>query len=60
MQDRQQGMTFLGILVLVIVVGAWVYAGIRLVPKYLEYVRVAATLSSTSRRRNMMPSERDR
>ena len=44
MQHRQQGMTFLGILVLVIVVGAWVYAGIRLVPKYLEYVRIAATL----------------
>jgi len=44
MQDRQRGMTFLGILVIVIVVGAWVYAGIRLVPKYLEYVRVAATL----------------
>ena len=44
MQHRQQGMTFLGILVLVIVVGAWVYAGIRLVPKYLEYMRIAATL----------------
>lgn len=44
MQHRQQGITFLGILVLVIVVGAWVYAGIRLAPKYLEYVRVAATL----------------
>lgn len=44
MQDRQRGMTFLGILVIVIVVGAWVYAGIRLVPKYLEYVRVASTL----------------
>lgn len=44
MQHRQQGITFIGILVLVIVVGAWVYAGIRLVPKYLEYVRVAATL----------------
>jgi hypothetical protein len=34
----------LGILVLVVVVGAWVYAGIRLLPKYLEYMRVAATL----------------
>jgi Domain of unknown function (DUF4845) len=44
MQHRQRGMTFLGILVLVIVVGAWVYAGIRLVPKYLEYMKVAATL----------------
>jgi hypothetical protein len=44
MQHRQQGMTFLGILVLVIVVGAWVYAGIRLVPKYMEYMKVASTL----------------
>jgi Tfp pilus assembly protein PilE len=44
MQDRQRGMTFLGILVIVVVVGAWVYAGIRLVPKYLEYMKVAATL----------------
>lgn len=44
MHHRQRGMTFLGIIVLVIVVGAWVYSGIRLVPKYLEYMRVAATL----------------
>ncbi len=44
MQNRQRGMTFLGIIVLVIVVGAWVYAAIRLTPKYLEYVRIASTL----------------
>ena len=44
MLGRQRGMTFLGILVIIIVVGAWVYAGIRLTPKYLEYVRVASTL----------------
>ena len=44
MQHRQRGMTFLGILVLIVVVGGWVYAGIRLTPKYLEYMRVAATL----------------
>jgi len=44
MRHRQRGMTFLGIIVLVVVVGAWVYSGIRLVPKYLEYMRVAATL----------------
>jgi hypothetical protein len=41
-------MTFIGIIVLVIVVGAWVYAGIRLAPKYLEYMRVAATLEKVS------------
>ena len=44
MQHRQRGMTMLGIILVVIVVGAWVYAGIRLVPKYLEYMRVASTL----------------
>ena len=44
MQHRQRGMTFLGIIVLVIVVGGWVYSGIRLAPKYLEYMRVASTL----------------
>ena len=44
MQDRQRGMTFIGILLIIVVVGAWVYAGIRLTPKYLEYVRVASTL----------------
>ncbi|MEX0897150.1 MAG: DUF4845 domain-containing protein [Steroidobacteraceae bacterium] len=44
MQHRQRGMTMLGIILIVIVVGAWVYAGIRLTPKYLEYMRVAATL----------------
>ena len=44
MQGRQRGMTFLGILVIVIVAGAWVYAGIKLVPVYLEYFRVTSTL----------------
>ncbi len=44
MQHRQRGMTMLGILVIIAVVGAWLYAGIRLAPKYLEYMRVASTL----------------
>ena len=44
MQHRQRGMTMLGILAVVVVVGAWVYVGIRLTPKYLEYMRVASTL----------------
>lgn len=44
MQHRQRGMTMLGIIVVIVVVGAWVYAGIRLAPKYLEYMRVASTL----------------
>lgn len=44
MQHRQRGMTMLGILILVVVVGVWVYAGIRMTPKYLEFMRVASTL----------------
>lgn len=44
MRGAQRGMTFLGMAVLAVVVGAWVYAGIRLVPKYLEYMKVASTL----------------
>jgi hypothetical protein len=44
MRQSQRGMTMLGIIVLVIVVGAWVFAGIKLTPIYLEYMRVAATL----------------
>jgi hypothetical protein len=48
MRQSQRGMTMLGIIVLVIVVGAWVYAGIKLTPIYLEYMRVAATLEKVS------------
>lgn len=44
MRSRQSGMTFLGLLVLIVVVGSWVYAGIRLVPVYLNYQKVAGTL----------------
>lgn len=44
MRNRQSGMTFLGLLVLIVVVGSWVYAGIRLVPAYLNYQKVASTL----------------
>lgn len=44
MQHSQRGMTLIGILVLVVLIGSWVYAGIRVTPKYLEYMRIAATL----------------
>ena len=44
MRSRQSGMTFLGLLVLIVVVGSWIYAGIRLVPAYLNYQKVASTL----------------
>jgi hypothetical protein len=46
MLKRQRGMTFLGILILVAFVGLFVFAGIKLTPVYLEYMKVAKALES--------------
>lgn len=43
---RQRGMTFLGLVILVAFVGLFVYAGIRLTPIYLEYMKVAKAMAS--------------
>jgi hypothetical protein len=39
-------MTFLGLVILVAFVGLFVYAGIRLTPVYLEYMKVAKAMES--------------
>jgi hypothetical protein len=39
-------MTFLGILILVAFVGTFVFAGIKLVPGYVEYMEVSKALES--------------
>lgn len=44
MRSKQSGMTFMGFVVLAVVVGGWVYAGIRLTPLYLNYMKVASSL----------------
>ena len=44
MRSRQSGMTFLGLLILIVVVGTWVYSGIRIVPMYLNFMKIANTL----------------
>jgi hypothetical protein len=44
MKHRQRGATFLGIVVILLILGAGVYAGIRLVPLYLEFSKVARAL----------------
>jgi len=36
MRQRERGMTFLGIVIILAIVGSALYAGIRLVPGYLE------------------------
>jgi hypothetical protein len=44
MKQRQRGATFLGMVTILLILGAGLYAGIRLVPVYLEYAKVARAL----------------
>jgi hypothetical protein len=48
MRQRQQGMTFIGLLCILVMAGAIVYAGIRLVPVYLNYMNIVKTLETTA------------
>jgi hypothetical protein len=48
MRRKQQGVTFLGWVFLLIPVAIVVYAGIRLAPVYLNYMRVARTVSQVA------------
>jgi len=45
---RQRGVTFLGWLFLLLPVATVIYAGIRLAPVYLNYMRVARSLEETA------------
>lgn len=42
---RQAGMTTLGMIILVSFIGIFAFAGIRLVPVYLNYMKVAGVIS---------------
>ena len=44
MKQRQRGATFLGMVTILLILGAGLYAGIRLVPVFLEYTKVARAL----------------
>jgi hypothetical protein len=44
MKQRERGATFLGMVVILLILGSALYAGIRLVPVYLEYTKVARAL----------------
>ena len=44
MKHSQRGATFLGIVIILLILGSGVYAGIRLVPLYLEFSKVARVL----------------
>jgi hypothetical protein len=44
MKHRQRGATFLGMVVILLILGSALYAGIRLVPIYLEHTKVLRSL----------------
>jgi len=44
MLSREDGMTTLGLLILVVFIGLFAFAGIRLTPIYLNYLKVAGVL----------------
>ena len=48
MRRRQQGMTFIGLLFVLAMAGALLYAGIRLAPLYLNYMKVARALAAVA------------
>jgi hypothetical protein len=49
MRFRQRGATFLGMVVIIGIVGFALYAGIRLMPLYLEYMAVVRALEQTAK-----------
>lgn len=48
MRNHQQGMTFIGLLCVLALAGLVVYAGIRLAPLYLNYLKIARTMDSVA------------
>ncbi len=49
MRSRQCGATFLGMVVIIAILGFALYAGIRLTPLYLEYMAVSRALEQTAK-----------
>ena len=48
MRYRQHGMTMMGMLCILVMAGFLVYAGIRLVPVYLNYMNIVHTLQAVA------------
>ena len=47
-RQRQQGMTFIGLLCILAMAGVIVYAGIRLLPVYLNYMNIVHTMQAVA------------
>jgi anaerobic selenocysteine-containing dehydrogenase len=47
-RHRQRGMTFIGLLCILALVGTIGYAGLRLIPLYLNYMKVVRSMDATA------------
>ena len=48
MRNRQHGMTFIGLLCILALLGVVVYAGIRLAPLYLNYMKIVRAMEAVA------------
>lgn len=53
---RQRGATFLGMLIIVAIIGFALYAGIRLVPLYFEYMAIVRAMEQTAKENENDPT----
>ena len=49
MRSRQRGATAIGMIIIVAIIGCGLYAGIRLLPVYFEYMAVVRILEQTAK-----------
>ena len=56
MRSRQRGATFIGMVVIIAILGFALYAGIRLLPMYMEYMAVARALENTAKEHSGGPT----
>ena len=49
MRSRQRGATFLGMVIIVAIVGFGLYGGIRVFPLYMEYLAVVRAMEQTAK-----------
>ena len=52
MRSRQRGATFIGMLVIVAILGFGLYGAIRLTPLYFEYMAIVRALEQTAKEHN--------
>ena len=48
MRNHQQGMTFIGLLFILAMAGVIIYAGIRVAPLYLNYMKIARAMDAVA------------